>query len=175
MPWVIPDQFCWLALNLYSTCAVKRRWSTAGESAARELGSLHPEAIGAARRAEWVFLWCFTRPADGAGKVLHDDEFERHERLICRTARQCRGTFAQLESATESAESARPAVPSLILLYPCECRHRVISSHPVNWRCSVFLDSLVHACRLFRNAKENGSFKQPHARIAELREREWSR
>jgi len=29
-------------------CAVKRRWSTAGESPARELGSLHPEAIGAA-------------------------------------------------------------------------------------------------------------------------------
>ena len=33
---------------LDSTCAVKRRWSTAGESPARELGSLHPEAIGAA-------------------------------------------------------------------------------------------------------------------------------
>src|SRR6516164_7443326 len=30
------------------TCAVKRRWSTAGESPARELGSLHPVAIGAA-------------------------------------------------------------------------------------------------------------------------------
>ena len=30
------------------TCAVKRHWSTAGESPARELGSLHPEAIGAA-------------------------------------------------------------------------------------------------------------------------------
>jgi hypothetical protein len=30
------------------TCAVKRRWSTVGESPARELGSLHPEAIGAA-------------------------------------------------------------------------------------------------------------------------------
>src|SRR6266700_1620611 len=29
-------------------CAVKRRWSTAGASPARELGSLHPEAIGAA-------------------------------------------------------------------------------------------------------------------------------
>src|SRR5215469_3419070 len=37
-----------LVLNLYYTCAVKRRWSTAGESPARELGSLHPEAIGAA-------------------------------------------------------------------------------------------------------------------------------
>jgi hypothetical protein len=35
-------------INLGSTCAVKRRWSTAGESPARELGSLHPEAIGAA-------------------------------------------------------------------------------------------------------------------------------
>src|SRR5262249_22287031 len=34
--------------NLDFTCAVKRRWSTAGESPARELGSLHPEAIGAA-------------------------------------------------------------------------------------------------------------------------------
>jgi len=30
------------------TCAVKRRWSTAGESPARELGSFHPEAIRAA-------------------------------------------------------------------------------------------------------------------------------
>jgi hypothetical protein len=29
-------------------CAVKRRWTTAGESPARELGSLHPEAIRAA-------------------------------------------------------------------------------------------------------------------------------
>src|SRR6476661_10672850 len=29
-------------------CAVKRRWSTAGEGPARELGSLHPEAIRAA-------------------------------------------------------------------------------------------------------------------------------
>ena len=37
-----------LAKNPHSTCAVKRRWSTAGESPARELGSLHPEAIGAA-------------------------------------------------------------------------------------------------------------------------------
>jgi len=37
-----------LALYRYYTCAVKRRWSTAGESPARELGSLHPEAIGAA-------------------------------------------------------------------------------------------------------------------------------
>ena len=27
---------------------MKRRWSSAGESPARELGSLHPEAIGAA-------------------------------------------------------------------------------------------------------------------------------
>ena len=35
-------------LNNDFTCAVKRRWSTAGESPARELGSLHPEAIGAA-------------------------------------------------------------------------------------------------------------------------------
>jgi hypothetical protein len=26
----------------------EKRWSTAGESPARELGSLHPEAIGAA-------------------------------------------------------------------------------------------------------------------------------
>jgi hypothetical protein len=30
------------------TCAVERRWTTAGESPARELGSLHPEAIRAA-------------------------------------------------------------------------------------------------------------------------------
>jgi hypothetical protein len=37
-----------LALNPDYACAVKRRWSTAGESPARELGSLHPEAIGAA-------------------------------------------------------------------------------------------------------------------------------
>ena len=37
-----------LALNLNYTCAVKRRWLTAGESPARELGSLHPEAIRAA-------------------------------------------------------------------------------------------------------------------------------
>ena len=37
-----------LAKNRDSTCAVKRRWSTAGESPARELGSLHPEAIRAA-------------------------------------------------------------------------------------------------------------------------------
>jgi hypothetical protein len=37
-----------LALNPHYACAVKRRWSTAGESPARELGSLHPEAIGAA-------------------------------------------------------------------------------------------------------------------------------
>jgi hypothetical protein len=37
-----------LSKNLHYTCAVKRRWSTAGESPARELGSLHPEAIGAA-------------------------------------------------------------------------------------------------------------------------------
>ena len=37
-----------LHLNYNYTCAVKRRWSTAGESPARELGSLHPEAIGAA-------------------------------------------------------------------------------------------------------------------------------
>ena len=37
-----------LAINPDYTCAVKRRWSTAGESPARELGSLHPEAIGAA-------------------------------------------------------------------------------------------------------------------------------
>jgi hypothetical protein len=32
----------------YYACAVKRRWTTAGESPARELGSLHPEAIRAA-------------------------------------------------------------------------------------------------------------------------------
>ena len=37
-----------LGVNRDSTCAVKRRWSTAGESPARELGSLHPEAIRAA-------------------------------------------------------------------------------------------------------------------------------
>jgi len=37
-----------LLQNLYYACAVKRHWSTAGESPARELGSLHPEAIGAA-------------------------------------------------------------------------------------------------------------------------------
>src|SRR5437763_5191354 len=37
-----------LLINRHYTCAVKRRWSTAGESPARELGSLHPEAIGAA-------------------------------------------------------------------------------------------------------------------------------
>ena len=37
-----------LVLNRDSTCAVKRRWSTAGESPARGLGSFHPEAIGAA-------------------------------------------------------------------------------------------------------------------------------
>jgi hypothetical protein len=36
-----------LVINLYIACAVKRRWSTAGASPARELGSLHPEAIGA--------------------------------------------------------------------------------------------------------------------------------
>jgi len=36
-----------LLKNPHYTCAVKRRWSTAGESPARELGSLHPEAIGA--------------------------------------------------------------------------------------------------------------------------------
>src|SRR5215471_17743961 len=35
-------------LHRHCACAVKRRWSTAGESPARELGSLHPEAIGAA-------------------------------------------------------------------------------------------------------------------------------
>jgi hypothetical protein len=39
---------CQLAKNLYYTCAVERRWTTAGESPARELGSLHPEAIRAA-------------------------------------------------------------------------------------------------------------------------------
>jgi hypothetical protein len=38
----------WLTINRHNACAVKRRWSTAGESPARELGSLHPEAIGAA-------------------------------------------------------------------------------------------------------------------------------
>ncbi len=37
-----------LALNRDYTCAVERRWTTAGESPARELGSLHPEAIRAA-------------------------------------------------------------------------------------------------------------------------------
>jgi hypothetical protein len=37
-----------LAKTLYYTCAVERRWTTAGESPARELGSLHPEAIRAA-------------------------------------------------------------------------------------------------------------------------------
>jgi len=37
-----------LAMHLDYACAVKRRWSTAGESPARELGSLHPEAIRAA-------------------------------------------------------------------------------------------------------------------------------
>jgi hypothetical protein len=37
-----------LAKNLYYACAVERRWTTAGESPARELGSLHPEAIRAA-------------------------------------------------------------------------------------------------------------------------------
>jgi hypothetical protein len=37
-----------LLQNPDNACAVKRRWSTAGESPARELGSLHPEAIGAA-------------------------------------------------------------------------------------------------------------------------------
>ena len=46
-------QFCTansdcLRKNRDITCAVKRRLSTAGESPARELGSLHPEAIGAA-------------------------------------------------------------------------------------------------------------------------------
>ena len=34
--------------NHHYTCAVERRWTTAGESPARELGSLHPEAIRAA-------------------------------------------------------------------------------------------------------------------------------
>jgi len=34
--------------SLPRPCAVKRRWLTAGESPARELGSLHPEAIRAA-------------------------------------------------------------------------------------------------------------------------------
>ena len=43
-----PSTCPWLVKNRDSTCAVKRRWSTAGESPARELGSLHPEAIGAA-------------------------------------------------------------------------------------------------------------------------------
>jgi hypothetical protein len=38
----------WVVLNRDYMCAVKRRWSTAGESPAGELGSLHPEAIGAA-------------------------------------------------------------------------------------------------------------------------------
>jgi len=37
-----------LTLHFINTCAVKRRWTTAGESPARELGSLHPEAIRAA-------------------------------------------------------------------------------------------------------------------------------
>jgi len=37
-----------LLINRHITCAVKRRWTTAGESPARELGSLHPEAIRAA-------------------------------------------------------------------------------------------------------------------------------
>jgi hypothetical protein len=37
-----------LVINRHCACAVKRRWSTAGESPARELGSLHPEAIRAA-------------------------------------------------------------------------------------------------------------------------------
>jgi hypothetical protein len=40
-----------LALHRYSMCAVERRWTTAGESPARELGSLHPEAIRAAVEA----------------------------------------------------------------------------------------------------------------------------
>jgi len=35
-------------INRRYTCAVERRWTTAGESPARELGSLHPEAIRAA-------------------------------------------------------------------------------------------------------------------------------
>ena len=37
-----------LFINPDFMCAVRRRWWTAGESPARELGSLHPEAIGAA-------------------------------------------------------------------------------------------------------------------------------
>jgi len=37
-----------IGVNRDYACAVKRRWSTAGESPARELGSLHPEASGAA-------------------------------------------------------------------------------------------------------------------------------
>jgi len=37
-----------LAKNPHYPCAVERRWTTAGESPARELGSLHPEAIRAA-------------------------------------------------------------------------------------------------------------------------------
>ena len=37
-----------MSKNPNYTCAVKRCWSTVGESPARELGSLHPEAIGAA-------------------------------------------------------------------------------------------------------------------------------
>jgi hypothetical protein len=37
-----------LSMNRYYTCAVERRWTTAGESPARELGSLHPETIRAA-------------------------------------------------------------------------------------------------------------------------------
>jgi hypothetical protein len=37
-----------LLLTGVNTCAVERRWSTAGESPVRELGSLHPEAIRAA-------------------------------------------------------------------------------------------------------------------------------
>jgi hypothetical protein len=35
-------------INPDYACAVKRHWLTAGVSPARELGSLHPEAIGAA-------------------------------------------------------------------------------------------------------------------------------
>jgi hypothetical protein len=51
--WGNPEKKKWSILHsdigwLLNTCAVKRRWSTAGESPARELGSLHPEAIGAA-------------------------------------------------------------------------------------------------------------------------------
>src|ERR1700740_2297257 len=50
--WFAPPKFtrAWEPTLLWnhSACAVKRRWSTAGESPARELGSLHPEAIGAA-------------------------------------------------------------------------------------------------------------------------------